>query len=482
MLNFNISMLLIPLSGAAIGFFTNWIAIKMLFHPHEEKRLFGVVLLFTPGVIPKRRAELAKKLGAATGEYILTSDTLTTALTSPENADNLGHRIADFINNSISDAKNSPLTVEEYLRIHVSGADMIIEKVSTHITASVQTLLLSKAFRAELVCLIHARIIEHLKDGIIEQHLAAFLHSNREQIKTFINEQYMADNLLNNETPISEYLGENQEKAQAALSNAAAKHLPELISDHLRNNESLSAQLETLIQQIIDNSLNPITRAFVNPSKILATLKANVLDFLANEAKVQKLIDSGMGKATTYLQLPVSFYAAKLRDHAPLIQKCTDNLSDCVIDALIDKCAELPISQLADKHHDKLPDFLDKYIERMIPVLSSFVIDYLETAKTRLLNERVSELAEKLHNNNTLQLHSIAHTLAAKSLVFAAPLVVKFLDINKIVESQINSFDIATIESLALSVVKRELRVVISLGGILGFLVGIIVLFLQHIF
>lgn len=46
----------IPLIGAVIGLFTNWIAVKMLFHP--KKRVFGI-----QGVIPKRKEALADKIG-----------------------------------------------------------------------------------------------------------------------------------------------------------------------------------------------------------------------------------------------------------------------------------------------------------------------------------------------------------------------------------------------------------------------------------
>ena len=38
-----------PLVGAVIGYFTNMIAVKMLFFPHEEKRIFGHRVPFTPG-------------------------------------------------------------------------------------------------------------------------------------------------------------------------------------------------------------------------------------------------------------------------------------------------------------------------------------------------------------------------------------------------------------------------------------------------
>ena len=38
-----------PLIGAVIGYFTNYIAVKMLFHPYQPVKLFGRTLPFTPG-------------------------------------------------------------------------------------------------------------------------------------------------------------------------------------------------------------------------------------------------------------------------------------------------------------------------------------------------------------------------------------------------------------------------------------------------
>ena len=47
-----------PLVGAVIGYFTNFIAVKMLFFPKREIRVFGKRLPFTPGAIPKGKERL----------------------------------------------------------------------------------------------------------------------------------------------------------------------------------------------------------------------------------------------------------------------------------------------------------------------------------------------------------------------------------------------------------------------------------------
>ena len=54
-----------PLIGAVIGYVTNWIAVKMLFRPRKEIRVFGKRLPFTPGVIPRGQGRLARAVGNA---------------------------------------------------------------------------------------------------------------------------------------------------------------------------------------------------------------------------------------------------------------------------------------------------------------------------------------------------------------------------------------------------------------------------------
>lgn len=75
-------MLLTPIITGMVGYFTNWLAIKMLFRPLEERRLCGLRLPFTPGLIPKERKRLAKAIGEAVGKHIITKDALKQALTN----------------------------------------------------------------------------------------------------------------------------------------------------------------------------------------------------------------------------------------------------------------------------------------------------------------------------------------------------------------------------------------------------------------
>ena len=52
-----------PVIGGVIGYFTNYIAVKMLFRPLKPVKIGGRTLPFTPGIIPKGKPRLAKALG-----------------------------------------------------------------------------------------------------------------------------------------------------------------------------------------------------------------------------------------------------------------------------------------------------------------------------------------------------------------------------------------------------------------------------------
>ncbi|MFC0272107.1 DUF445 domain-containing protein [Metabacillus herbersteinensis] len=60
--------------GAAIGGVTNSLAIKMLFRPYKPLYIAGKRVPFTPGLIPKRRDELAKQMGRMVVEHLLTPE------------------------------------------------------------------------------------------------------------------------------------------------------------------------------------------------------------------------------------------------------------------------------------------------------------------------------------------------------------------------------------------------------------------------
>ncbi len=83
-MNIWLNMLTTTGLGAIIGGYTNHLAIKMLFRPHRPIYIGKFQVPFTPGLIPKRRDELAVQLGKMVVEHLLTPEGIGKKLTNEE--------------------------------------------------------------------------------------------------------------------------------------------------------------------------------------------------------------------------------------------------------------------------------------------------------------------------------------------------------------------------------------------------------------
>jgi len=95
----------VPLVSAGIGYVTNWVAIRMLFRPHEEKRVLNVRVPFTPGLIPRRRDDLARSIGRSVRRYLLTQEAVSARLHAPP----VRAQIDDALSQALADIANPPL-------------------------------------------------------------------------------------------------------------------------------------------------------------------------------------------------------------------------------------------------------------------------------------------------------------------------------------------------------------------------------------
>ncbi|MEN9361374.1 MAG: hypothetical protein RL095_2909 [Verrucomicrobiota bacterium] len=79
----NWDFLIMPAVGAAIGAFTNELALRMLFRPYRPLLIFGFRLPFTPGVIPARRGDIARNIASSFEGRLLSGEEICRALNSP---------------------------------------------------------------------------------------------------------------------------------------------------------------------------------------------------------------------------------------------------------------------------------------------------------------------------------------------------------------------------------------------------------------
>lgn len=82
---------------AAIGYGTNYIAIKMLFRPQKEIRIGSCRVPFTPGVIPRNKPRSAAAVGKAVSENLLTREDMTDRLTQAGFKEKLTDSIQDAL-------------------------------------------------------------------------------------------------------------------------------------------------------------------------------------------------------------------------------------------------------------------------------------------------------------------------------------------------------------------------------------------------
>lgn len=80
--------------GATIGYFTNFLAIKMMFRPRKEVRIGKWRVPFTPGIIPKNQKRLANAIGNTVGGHLLNLDTLRDSFQKNNTKEKLVKKVA----------------------------------------------------------------------------------------------------------------------------------------------------------------------------------------------------------------------------------------------------------------------------------------------------------------------------------------------------------------------------------------------------
>ncbi|WP_347178021.1 DUF445 domain-containing protein [Sporosarcina thermotolerans] len=132
------TLLFMAFIGALIGGFTNHLAIKMLFRPHEAKYIGKWRLPFTPGLIPKRRDELAVQLGKTVTNYLLTPDMFRNKLLTPENE----KKATAFLQNKIEEqVLHSDKTLNDWLQL--AGVSNLAQNVENKMEAIIDTQLMN---------------------------------------------------------------------------------------------------------------------------------------------------------------------------------------------------------------------------------------------------------------------------------------------------------------------------------------------------
>lgn len=209
----NLQIIVAPLVGAAIGYITNYIAIKMLFRPLKPKYIGKWRVPLTPGLIPKEKERLAAAVGDVISANLLDAKTVQGALLSDDMKAKIEGGLDRFIEAHSADERTlrelmAELFTEDGLNAAIFGAREVA-----------MTVLAQKLTDANLGDLAAQAITDHVKKKSPSALSALVSGLLDERIKHSITSQ-LADG-------VNGYIREN---AQAMLGGAIAGETDKLLN------------------------------------------------------------------------------------------------------------------------------------------------------------------------------------------------------------------------------------------------------------
>lgn len=267
-----------PLIGALIGYCTNFIAVKMLFRPHRPIMLGSWRLPFTPGLIPKRKDELAGAIGSAISDVLLTKEDLAKALPSGE----IKKSIAGELWQRFERTKESTRSVEETISGFISREqyekirDRLEERITEKATEALKKLKIS-----EIVVEEGSRAIKEKVQGTMlammlnDQVIQSVAEPIGAEIERYIEE--------NGERKIRPVVAGELVQLETGSVGALAGKLP-------LSEERLGKVVDTLYEECVENSIE----AMVETIDIAGIVEEKIREM--DVAKLEALILSVMKK------------------------------------------------------------------------------------------------------------------------------------------------------------------------------------------
>ena len=268
-----------PLVGAVIGYFTNLIAVKMLFFPHEEKRIFGWRVPFTPGAIPKGKARLAKSAGKIVQNDLFTREDISGKLLTEEVEKPLIDRVMSILKENIRDTgailTGSP---EKYDKLEKSFIELLEIKITEAIhrmdipgvvKEEGGRMIREQAANSRLLRMIVSDSIIDTVMGSVGEKMEEFIDSHAPGMVNEITESRIHD--LGNRTPLHvlELAGYDEEYVRKKITAAYRESVVNAVNSALKRinvaqivedkiNSMSVEELEKGVLQVMKTELNMI--------------------------------------------------------------------------------------------------------------------------------------------------------------------------------------------------------------------------------
>ncbi len=423
----SLELISLPFIGAFIGYFTNFVAIKMLFLPKKPYYIFGLRIPFTPGLIPKKRKELVEK-------------------------------ISDVVSNKVVNKKD----IIKYIYKKKNRAFLY-------------------EFSQNLVESLLMRKISSLSPNYdrIEQYIEEFLKSNLENIvkdnlkNVEIDIDYMVYNaflLFDKDKKVGDYIARDKlVKIESMLNTLSDKALEKLAES--MNTPEIKQLVKLKIKEAMDryaDGSNILIASFLSMASPLIEDNERVTDIIVKE--MGSILSDDLTKKKVAENIYSSFRGEFL-DKTPeyVLDKMGFGSLEDLKRSIGTKIRWL-FENLAVK--DKIVDSAVKSLDssslsvEMTNLLKTFAQKYTFGDILSMIKPDVVEKLPRMAVNNLL------YVIRKES-----EMIFNF-DIAKIAKSKLDKLDISDIEDVVLNISKDQFKYINIFGGILGFLIGLIEIFL----
>jgi uncharacterized membrane protein YheB (UPF0754 family) len=503
--------LIASLVGAVIGYFTNWLAIKMLFKPYEEKRIFGFKLPFTPGLIPKERGRIAKSVGETVGTHLVTGEEIKKALSGEK----MSKQLQIWIDNNISGLKNSTLSIGEKIKgITGDKYNDIISGIENKLTKLVLVGLREEKARKRVLSLLEDYITDELKiptrtllDGEYIVKLKSNILAKLETIKN--SEEF--------KKKLELYIGKVIKEAEVSdkrIDEVLPEGIITGIKSYIYNNRvdissgigemlkqpDIESRIKKVISSIISANLSPMIAMFINPDMIYGKLSSALEEYLLedeNQRNVAMTINQGFDRIIKN-NIAEIFSNLEVEEKEDNIKETAQFIINHIItkEFLIDIITNIEDSL---KRFNTLEDILLTIDLNFSSILNSFLEDkinffilserfeiitvgFIKQGMENILSTKISSLICTEEGFNTEMTVIIVKEIFDKFVENEATELVEVLNIPQIVEERINSFDVKFAENIIIDISKKELNAITWLGGLLGGLIGILSPLLERLY
>lgn len=509
-------MLILIVIATFHGYGAAWLAVRMLFRPRRPVKFLGLTV-FPQGMIPRHRERMAKAIGKAVGQELVSQETVLDELFEKKF---LQTKIQGVVNSYTSEllTQNYPSLIEslpQNLRQPILDS---VESMESKIGVYVQNIIKSEETIDSIQGFVERRVDEVLSQTVSEafteqtyNKLLAFAETRsrsivrepalEEKIKKFIGKR--VDDLANTETTLKSMFTVDAIKL---LKEKATEQIEPIVHQlaELATEERTKNQISALIKKEVHNyyeQLPFVKKIFVSretllrevddlvdeslPKRIEETLQG---DFFAEEAEqfVGKTIDKTLLRPLPELIgtiAPAQLESLKTQITNSILSvlqgdEMQNSISAYLTDTL-EKIRPQKIGELLYSVHPEATIQIKETLAKgLVKILgneetSKIVHSVLSKQIQTFLHSPIGKLSDHVSEEKVLSAgESLTETIisAAKQKL---PEAIKEFDIGGVVRDKVNNYPAEKLESLVMSIAKEHLRTIELFGAVLGFILGV---------